>query len=530
MQLPIPVPSNQIRPMVFLRRHLDRPVSRNVTLGVQVLILLASVVLSVNAPTDIDGTYLSLCLWMALSVIALQFVYRATGPKPVNWLSIDIVALLPMIIIHFTIPYYLIFDILPYEERLIFASAQGGNTKGVVCFATMMSVSALAAFAIGFNLLPDRFALMKPSARTDTNYWKRWRVMGIRTIIVAAISGVILLAILGPEALEGRYSGSDTGHQGLNYLLMGSNMMFLAGLALVSTSTFVLYRSIFRLGPIFIVVAIYIAAFLIHGDRDMPFTSAAVVGLAYAEHKKRLSFRFFVLAIIMGSLTYSIFGIARNSPERTAKSMVREIMNSKDQLTWDRTLNMLGTQVRILYAAVNYIPKEHDFFYGKMKAPAVIGAIPWGNRILFTHLWLRYEGVHEKDSATFLTWVFIEHAGDFGAGTTNVADIYIDFGYTGVIFCLFCFGALTKFVQQKARSSGTMVWNSAYCFMLPMAATSARATIISGTLRSVGWPTFIVLFLGIMFSINRSSASTRRVANMRPGNVLPLSGSAPAAR
>ena len=100
MQLPMPVPRNQVRPMEFFRRHIDRPVSRNLTLGIQVLILLSSVVFSVNAPTNIDPTYLALCLLMALSVISLQFVYRATGPKPVNWLSIDIVALLPMLIIH----------------------------------------------------------------------------------------------------------------------------------------------------------------------------------------------------------------------------------------------------------------------------------------------------------------------------------------------------------------------------------------------------------------------------------------------
>ena len=502
----VPLPRRiGIRQRLSPLKLVDRKVARTLLLIALGLVLLYSLSEIGRAPSNIDSNYLRLPVFLAGVIVLLQVAYKATGPKPINWMSIDIITMIPFCIVHLGLSLYWIMDWFPHEmDYLIFKSARSGNTSDQMCKGAILSVAALSAFAIGFNLIPDRHPGMTEVPRYDRKMLKRWRALGIFSLLVASTASLLVLLFVGREAFEGAYSGTTPQDQRLAYLLVISINFGVVGAALVSIASFRLHRSILGLGffPTFILVG-FAFGFAVQGDRGIPFAFAAIVLLAYTEHVRRLRLTYLVGAILAGSFIYALAGQARLSPQRNPISYVKTMMDVPKAEAWGRGYLELVCQSRVMYVALDHFPEKRDFFGGRLKVPQLIGIIPFGNRLLFTHRWLEPGSKYEKHSGHYLTYLMVHQTSGYGAGSTIVADLYIDYGYTGVIIGLALIGMMAKILQQRSRATGSMIFTAAHCFAVPALALAARETALGAVGRHIIWPLVLVLFLQVVFAVRR---------------------------
>ena len=65
---------------------------------------------------------------------------------------------------------------------------------------------------------------------------------------------------------------------------------------------------------------------------------------------------------------------------------------------------------------------------------------------------------------------------------------------------------LCKYVQQKARGSGSFVWGVANACMLATMVLITRNNVLN-LIRGVLWPVLLVVFVGLIMGITKSSQS-----------------------
>ena len=495
-------PPRQKRSRLSLK-PVDRQASRIFIIGLQALIFFISFFSLAAAPPDIDNDYLNFTMVLAVSLLVLQGFHRATNPNKATWLSIEILTMLAFIVVHFAFIFYWVMDWFPAElEPKMFEAHRAGNTRDQVCRASMFSVAVLAIFAIGYNLLPDRFSQVSKQIKFDRENLVRWRTAGLVAMILAVASGLLIVAMLGRGAFTGMYKGTDTGSRGLNYLMLLSTTTMMSGMAMFTLASFQLRKSILGLGILGpMLIFGYTLAFLVHGDRDVTFMTVFILAVAYTERIRRIPFLVLTGILTFGIIAYAFAGAARISPERTIQSYFGRMYQVREKLPLDSGVLELAMQVRQLYVAMSYFPEKRDFGYGRFMLPSVISSVPMANRLLLTHLWLKSAGSHEQNSSHFLTWVKIYRAGNYGAGTTSVADSYIDFGYSGALVMHLLMGILAKYVEQKSRSNGSIVLGATLCFLVPGLSVAARSVVLGPLMRGVVWPVLIIIIFRVIFGI-----------------------------
>jgi oligosaccharide repeat unit polymerase len=455
-------------------------------LAVLFMSLVVSLLLSRFAPGDLSRPFLGVCVTLAAAAILLQCISKFTLPKPVNWFSVDILFAAAFFLVHFWYTFAWLAGLLP-------SAIEFWRDTSVVCYASAMSLAGLLAFLLGYNLLPERFSRMRQGAWIDGRPLINWRRFGITVFIVGIISVVVYVMALGAELFQGAYTGSQKGGYWAQVLYLLLGVLLNLGFVVMTIASGQLWGK-WKVGIITKLAIMFFLAYLfVLGDRSLAFSFVIVLGVAYAEYIKPMSLKRFALAIIAGLFIISVGLIGRKSPQRTITSFVSHAVQEKEDVSLEGGALNVGGSVRCINEAVRIVPSRYNYFLGKGQVAEIIGLIPFSRR-LFDVTGIEYLG-----SASVLTWSMY---GSFesGAGTTIIADIYMDFGYPGVVLIMFLLGLLCKYVQQRARSSASMVSGVAYCCLVSTCALLPRYSLGS-LIRGVLWPVLALLLVGSILGI-----------------------------
>jgi hypothetical protein len=458
----------------------DRVLGRS-TLAALLGLLLACYLFAIfAAPRTISRPFMLFCVLGGLGTLALQIVFRAVGPKPVNWVSVDILFMLGFCVVHFVYPLFWLLGIVPGSE-LVWINPE------VVCSATAMAVSALLAFALGCNSIRERYNRRQYPVSLNADTLLGWKLVGRVLFLAAIVAMAIYLYIMGSRLTVGPYAG-------LNIQEYGENVVFLLLRILVSLGF--LYLTIgaaqltgkWKIGWVTkLSFFLYVVWIMILGHRTLAVEPLVLVLAAYSEHVKQISFKKLVGLVLAGLLILSVVRAGRQSETRTPTAFLREVKRQREEIGLRNTLVGFGGSVRTLYAAANEVPKNRYYLLGRLKLSGLAAVVPFSRRLLPRRL-------EYTSSAWFLTWIIQQDLTLSGVGTTVVADVYLDFGLPGVIIGLFGLGVLVKHVEQKARGTASMAWAVAHATLIPLLAIMPRYTItIIG--RGVLWPVFLTLLL-----------------------------------
>lgn len=208
-----------------------------------------------------------------------------------------------------------------------------------------------------------------------------------------------------------------------------------------------LYRFIREMGyPINIIVGAYLLLFLLLGSRGAVLSGSFVYLIPYfIINSKKINGYKFVLFFIVAGFALTFIGIARRSLDQgILYAFSNASWEDRDTFIFPWTAELAGS-VRCVNYAVQYVPSKYPFFSGLFQFNNILSAIPFSSHILSAF----YEpsSISFLSSPSFITFLEAGRNPSSGTGTSCVADLYLDFGITGVFLGMLLFGFLIKKIE-----------------------------------------------------------------------------------
>ncbi|MDM1344687.1 oligosaccharide repeat unit polymerase [Acinetobacter pseudolwoffii] len=364
--------------------------------------------------------------------------------KNKNWLRFDLIFLIGYTIVHFQIPFLASIGVEPTRPDFVWLN------KDVVNYATWMSLVAINFWILGFTFFLNRKKLEIKNQDFIINY-------NLFDIILL-IFFIGFLSTVGRNFLSGAYNVNNWGGGATYFLLVLEVLLYLRVLyffkALKSNRSIVsIFRELLKYKIFLYVILCFTVLFFLTGSRGEVLRILLVIAFAYSIYVKKISFKFILISIIIGSFIFTIMGLGRG---RDAAQLGDQNLLQRGYTVLQETdkrsnfTDELATSVRIQYRAIDTVPLSHSYLYGVTYIGTLVGVVPFASGFIVDSLNIPY---CYQGSARFFTCLGQGNNITYGEGSEVLADLYVNFGLYGTFFFMFLFGALsgksTTGVNQK---------------------------------------------------------------------------------
>ncbi|MFK8016601.1 MAG: O-antigen polymerase [Gammaproteobacteria bacterium] len=415
----------------------------------------------------------------AYSVIAaLLVVFQAFNNVKVrgirSWIQIDLAFLLMYFFVHFWIWIALSYDMVSID-------GWPPEYSKHVNRAVALSLMGMAAFIFGYNLKPG----ITSEEQVELLGRQHWKTIGNLIFFGGAALTLAYAFYFGAAAFDGNYTGSAVGNLATRTIYMLSGIFVKLGIAIVLVAHSDGKAYIPKCKIALATLGAILLMHLVLGDRSEFVNTLAVALFAYSSYYRRISLPVMVAGLVAGAFLMSAVQISRTASERSLAEIGKAVTSSDASIT--SGLNNIAASGGVMLAAVTAVPKEHDYFGGDLKILELVGIIPFG-RSLFLGDSL---DVEYNSSSTFLTWYILGPNATAGAGTTIVADLYVDFGPTGVVIGLILLGYIANMVRRYTSNSGSIMVAVIFCYFAGLVAMLPRFTYLM-IIRGLIWPVLLL--------------------------------------
>ena len=216
----------------------------------------------------------------------------------------------------------------------------------------------------------------------------------------------------------------------------------------------------------------------IHGDRSLMLTLTGAAGIAYSEYVRPIGFRVLAIGVLAMVFLLGLIMVYRSGRE-VRFDFVRNANTS---------LVNMGTSAVCGFVAVDY--SDGNLSFGRRQILQLLGIVPFGRRLA------GFPDNVDTNSSMLLTKLIHGQTGKgvAGTGTSTFADFYFDFGFGGTVFLFFLIGAMTKFVQNRARCSTSLMWQVVFINLVSFLAICGRYSFTGGFVRYVIYSGFYLIF------------------------------------
>lgn len=440
------------------------------------VLLLISVTYSEFQRLSVDRETVVFFTSISLVGSTLHFITH----KSENWLRIDTVFIIAFLVTNFQWPFmYAVAELMPrygFQQRSLDAA---GN------YAVALAAISLLSWLIGFATAPRS----APTKRLDVV--RNWRYVAV----LFAISTVGFAYFAGAEffnrtiytTLQSNLTQTVSGISA--YLFDIAQVMATLALALVCYERFVISPSKSsrrnKVGSNVLIglLLTYCAIFLIGGDRGQVVQILIGFALAFAATVRPVRFWEFALLTLVGFGIFTLIGIWRSGAEVSAATVLQEYGY------WQISANLAQSVVPLTQSVL--IVEADGFSFGFLWLSQIVGIIPFAQQLMFS--WTDLSLADVSSSVLITIHTLGANAGS-GLGTSFVADIYLNFGVSGLILLSVLFGAIcarmsawleggggfyryllaivfASLVVYVARSSfifqiKPMIWSVGFCWLL----------------------------------------------------------------
>lgn len=367
-------------------------------------------------------------------LVFISVILHFSHVRDKNYFRIDFFFLVSLIFVHLQwIVTYLFEGILPdYYNRL-------DSYRQYVNYGTWISGVGIQSWIIGFRI--------KNKIKTGINIFhiKQNPLL----IPFSVFLFILFLSSVGNEFLTGTYRDKA------NWNILASYAYILFN----STAFLLIIQFFFKKNNkekntlknfikrnnkfVIIFIAAYCALFLYLGDRGGPLECFLIISIFYGTYIKPIGLGKSLTAFILAGTLFTFIGLTRNE---------QNFNFSESQVT-DIGLQ-LGNSVRTLYKSIEYVDKN-DIFYGKLFIGNLVGVVPFGQKIYTEVFDVSINELNTSNFTTFLTYGDISFSGE---GTTIIADVYFNFGVSGVVLMLMFLGYFMKLVYLKMFNPNNFYW------------------------------------------------------------------------
>lgn len=250
----------------------------------------------------------------------------------------------------------------------------------------------------------------------------------------------------------------------------------------------------------------YLGLFLLVGNRGPIISIVLAYFFSYVikvRPKFKLITYFFLIA--MASFSLSVIGIVRQmNPDLAFYDRVVSTLQENTVLEKNSIIGStaeLSSSVRSLHYTVNHVPDKHPFLYGSFQFRELIAVIPFSN-LVTKHL--LDNSFKYRSSAAFITYVNQGEHYKRGDGSNVVADLYLSFGFLGVIIGLFLFGIFIKrleFVIFTYHPPNIPIYYYCLAFAYISAAISIPRNTILSPLQTAFFSLLIILLYDFILKV-----------------------------
>lgn len=390
---------------------------RSIYSGILRLLWITSIILYIVAPLHISFSFPLYVIGVAFYLIGLFCYFKIANKK--NYLDFDTLFLSFCTIEHFMGGLYLTSD----EFSRLFIS---GVDTTVVIKASLLSIVGLLSYMEGSLIIkPNTLKVKKCKNRYSHDH------VSLDFLFVA----IVLLMIINYNAgafdfIKSQYV-DGVGSMQANGLIFQSLALLTTFIHIVCIVLFIRYirgRSISRMQLFYIMVILgYAGALAIIGSRSVFLSLVLPFIMCYAMYVYPINVKKTIIVGVIGVV--AMFSIQR--------------LRSHSDVQIDSLFFLLSDVIapsRTLYASMEYVDKM-GLNYGQTMLPQVIGVFPGLSSYLGD--WTTV------GSAETMTRYLADGTTNSGLGTTIIVDIYICFGFLGVVFLMMYLG---WFVHKRWKS------------------------------------------------------------------------------
>lgn len=405
----------------------------------RIFVLLIVALLALFIP---DFLYSKELVWMCIGM-AIFIFWLFISSCETN-LNIKAVFLRPSIL--FLIAYLIVFFQRPLDYSLgySFDYIRLGDYR-LMLKSLKYAIIGLCMFCIGYYI-----ALTKVSQNVSRQIHARV----INTNFYSFLSSVIicmLLAFVPRQILMGGYSNDMLTNATIyNYLASWSNMILIAYIVQFTMNA-KQTNSLAGCSPLEYIkstgawqtlnVIIYTIIILNVGDRGPIIILALAYYISYIIIAKRYLSRLkLILILIIGIFISSILGETKKYRDdntildRLTAVFNDETSNVEPKESLIEATNQLAGSYCCLPIAMQMVPENDDYTYGKALLGDVVSSVPFIGRVLTL-----------PQSASYrISYYALGNDFSFGLGTNCIASLYMDGGICMIIVCMFLFGFILR--------------------------------------------------------------------------------------
>jgi len=421
--------------------------------------------------------YMASCSW-AMAIGAVGFVgYMRFKSRDFSYLSASSLFVLGFGLVHFFYG-----AILLIEEEIQYLSFLWRYPKSAN-YTILIGVVAFSLFIFGYLSLTLKKARVIPTRIASVSEANLSRLLLIAPI-VSIVNFAMFLAVVGPTYLSGAYAGSSNWRGGGTYYFLFFEIFFYLTLTLevykirlrAKGREWGVLKYAFSFNIVTLALLFFYIVFNAYiGDRGPILTTLFIVVGGYDFFIKRFKLITVLAALLFGMFTMSFIADyrTRDASMTFEQRMDKGLFRMGDR-KWYAAPGELGGSVRILNTAIVYAESD-GLWWGKFQTVYILGLVPMAKSFVAYTLRLPFG----MTSSFYFTQIINGVGSAVGAGTTIVADIYMDWGVTGVVVLFFVLGRFMAWIESNVAHSTSLYLNCLYLLVLSNALYWGRSALLA---------------------------------------------------
>ena len=417
----------------------------------QIVLLTILISLLAIKPADLFGyDHNKIFIFTLLYFIALAVSF-AGQTKGSNWLRMDVFFLFGFTVVHFQWPLMILFGIdMSVSQYFV--------DFNYVTYGTYLSSIGGVSWLLGYSIIyPNiKYNLSRYNSIFNHYIFNYNKLLYLNLFLFS-----IFILTSGQDFFSGTiYKEEDVGTNTSSITAYVAEIFSVSIIVLtvfvvvekLNVKTSSLTRWILSLNKKYLIlILIYLILYLSIGDRGSVIQIILSFLILVGVYIRSVKFKELLLLVLLGSVFMSIVGIGRGS-----NNMLSDGLNefNFNEIGFRATLQ-LANSARVLYSSIEHRDQYQDLFYGKLLIGNFLGVVPKAQSV---YLNLTDTKKHELSSAAYFTYIKFGEDYVHGEGTTIIADIYINFGYIGVLLAMFLFGAFYKKVNFELHLKRSYYW------------------------------------------------------------------------
>lgn len=370
-------------------------------------------------------------------------------------------------------PYYSLFS-FPFNEKVI--------TK-----CTALAQVAYSMYTCGYLW---RNKTENTSKRLNFDMAIGAKQMSTITLLII-IYFLVFLSFGGLDYFEDRYvRGEMSSNMKVQYL-----MLFFPSIIIFFASTIFLSKNRKHIVQTYIILSIIALILLSSGTRTFPLIIFSTISIIYCLRNK-VSISLVIPGIIFGILLMSFIGNIRHDGILSSNMIVKE----SSELGALDYFEDLFINNRNLYVFYDFVEK-YSCTYGLTMVSSLLAPIPFAQT-----LFLIITGIphYFLSSASLSTFLELGDPPSFGLGTNIVGDVYLAFGFIGILILFFALGRFVIYARKRMLN-GSYAYLIVYLSLASDAIFMCRASFLDA-LKIILWT---LLFAWILKRTNTKKSRTQ---------------------